>query len=307
MSFAYDDYLNMDFDKAFNQATSGKKVDERFWKPDVTKDGTYIIRFIISKSKTPFVEKKYHYVTHFPNGEKKTTKGFCPKMKGKKCRICDKGWDFFNTKTEEGKAEAKNLLARNSYVCNIQVIKDPFNEENNGKVFLYEFKKTIYDFINIRINPTKEILADDDFVQFNPFNPIKSADFKLVVKMKPTNTVPQPTYTSSMFRITKVAELSPISADKNELVKVIESTYDLNEVVEEFAADMLSEETITQELGHLFEDSNEESISYDDVKVSYDKAKDKSKKTKKSEEDLVDYGGDNVDTVDADAEFLAGI
>ena len=59
---------------------------------------------------------------------------------------------LWNSGIEEDKETARRQKRRLHYVTNIQVINDPANPANNGKVFIYEFGK-IFDKIMDMMQP----------------------------------------------------------------------------------------------------------------------------------------------------------
>ena len=60
---------------------------------------------------------------------------------------------LWNSGIEEDKETARRQKRRLHYVTNIQVINDPANPANNGKVFIYEFGKKIFDKIMDMMQP----------------------------------------------------------------------------------------------------------------------------------------------------------
>lgn len=67
--------------------------------------------------------------------------------------------------SESDKAKAKGLGRKTTYIANILVIKDKLNPENEGKVFLFKYGKTIADKIEAMMNP-----ADEDEPVVNVFH-----------------------------------------------------------------------------------------------------------------------------------------
>jgi len=70
------------------------------------------------------------------------------------------GRDFVSGK--QGKPGSKRRL---HYISNIYVINDPVHPENNGKVFLFQYGKRIFDKLNGLMNPDFE-----DKKKVNPFD-----------------------------------------------------------------------------------------------------------------------------------------
>lgn len=70
--------------------------------------------------------------------------------------------------------EARKQKRRLSYYSNIYVVKDSKNPENEGKVFLYKYGKSVFDMLNEAMHPQY-----DDIDPVNPFDLWEGADFKL--------------------------------------------------------------------------------------------------------------------------------
>jgi len=84
---------------------------------------------------------------------------------------------LWNTGRDEDKAIARERKRRLHYVSNILVISDPENPQNNGKVFLYQFGKRIFDKVMDVMQPQ---FADENPV--NPYDFWEGADFKIKIR-----------------------------------------------------------------------------------------------------------------------------
>ena len=60
---------------------------------------------------------------------------------------------LWNSGIEADKETARAQKRRLHYVTNIMVLSDPSNPSNNGKVFLYDFGKKIFDKIMDKMQP----------------------------------------------------------------------------------------------------------------------------------------------------------
>lgn len=132
---------------SFNQA------DAREWSltTDKAGNGQALIRFLPAKddNSTPFVKIYNH-------GFKVGSRWFienCPTTNQScECPVCQANSELWNSGVESDKDIAKNRKRKLSYWANILVIKDPSNDENNGKVFKYRFGQKIMDKIQAMIN-----------------------------------------------------------------------------------------------------------------------------------------------------------
>ena len=84
---------------------------------------------------------------------------------------------LWNSGVESDKELARKQKRRLKYVANILVVKDSANPENDGKVFMYQFGKKIFDKLNDLINPTFE-----DERPVNPFDFWEGANFRLKIR-----------------------------------------------------------------------------------------------------------------------------
>lgn len=83
---------------------------------------------------------------------------------------------LWNSGIEDDKEIARKQKHRLHYVSNILVVSDPSNPSNNGKVFLYDFGKKIFDKIMDKMQP--EFPGEE----VNPFDFWNGADFQLKIR-----------------------------------------------------------------------------------------------------------------------------
>ena len=164
------------------EATGGgeKKsyVDDRFWKPTVDKagNGYAVIRFLPAPEgeDLPWV-RYWDHGFKGPSGlwyiEKSLTSIGMPDP------VSEMNSQLWNTGRDEDKQTVRDRKRRLHYVTNIMVVSDPGNPANEGKVFLYQFGKKIFDKIMDVMQPQ---FQDEDPV--NPFDFWEGADFKLKIR-----------------------------------------------------------------------------------------------------------------------------
>ena len=155
-----------------------KYGDDRIWKPTVDKagNGYAVIRFL------PAAEgEELPWVRYWDHGFKGPTGLWYIERSltsiGQQDPVSEMNSRLWNSGREEDKETARSRKRRLHYVSNIYVVKDPGNPENEGKVFLYQYGKKIFDKIMDVMQPDFE---DEDPV--DPFDFWEGADFKLKIR-----------------------------------------------------------------------------------------------------------------------------
>jgi hypothetical protein len=192
--------------------------DERIWKPTVDKagNGYAVIRFLPEPKgeDLPWV-RVFDHGFQGPGGwyiENSLT------TLNQKDPVSEYNSELWNNGTDAGKEQARKQKRRLKYFANILVVKDPANPQNEGKVFLYQFGKKIWDKINDQMNPEFE-----DESPVNPFDFWEGADFKLKIR----NVEGYRNYDKSEFD--SPSEL--FDGDDDMLEKTYEGLYSLQELV----------------------------------------------------------------------------
>jgi hypothetical protein len=165
-------------DKQANpQTNSNSNEDNRFWKPTVDKagNGYAVIRFLPAPEgeEIPWV-RVFDHGFQGPGGwyiENSLT------TLSKNDPVSEYNSKLWNSGVESNKEVARKQKRRLKYFANIMVVSDPSNPDNEGKVFLYQFGKKIFDKINEAMNPQFE-----DEEAYNPFDFWEGADFKLKIR-----------------------------------------------------------------------------------------------------------------------------
>lgn len=243
----------------------GFEADKRMWKP--TLDGqlekSFIIRFLPSSDGTPFTKYYEHSFDYFPPNNNTTKKKYwknCINTFGydRECPICEKNRELYNSPYDKDKDLGKERARKLNYVSNIFIVKDDDHKENEGKVFLYKFGKSIYDKINQKMNPSDEDRKDPEFKEFYPYelydtnedgspNEDCAGNFYLKIKEKGkfANGNQIPNYEDSKF-------LSPCAFLKND-EDAIGAVLDACHALEEFTAEdkFPDNDSVIKLVGHL--------------------------------------------------------
>ena len=155
-----------------------KYGDDRVWKPTVDKVGNGYAEFRFLPAPEgedlPWV-RYWDHGFKGPTGqwyiEKSLTSIGLPDPVG------ELNSTLWNSGHDEDKETARRQKRRLHYVSNIYIVSDPGNPDNNGKVFLYQYGKKIFDKIMDVMQP-----AFQDETPMNPFDFWEGGNFKLKIR-----------------------------------------------------------------------------------------------------------------------------
>ena len=152
--------------------------DDRMWKPTVDKsnNGYAVIRFLPANEGSDLPWNRY-----WDHGFKGPTGRWYIERSltsiGQNDPVGELNSRLWNTGLESDKAKARTQKRRLHYVSNILVVNDPGNPSNDGKVFIYQYGKKIFDKIMDAMQPEFE-----DEAPLNPFDFWEGANFKLKIR-----------------------------------------------------------------------------------------------------------------------------
>lgn len=191
-----------------------KENDDRFWQPTVDKSGNgfAIIRFLPEPKGEDLA-----WVRIFTHGFKGPTGKWYIENSlstiGQTDPIAEYNKELWDTGIEENQQIVRTQKRKLNYYCNILVVSDPGNRENEGKVMLFKFGKKIFDKIKDLMNP-----QFPDETPINPFDFWEGANFKLKI------------CTVDKYRNFDKSEFdkpSPIADSDEEIEKIWNSQYSL--------------------------------------------------------------------------------
>jgi hypothetical protein len=190
--------------------------DNRMWKPEVDKagNGFAVIRFLPAPQGDDYPWARYwDHGFQGPGGwyiEKSLT------SIGGQDPVSELNSKLWNSGLESDKDIARKQKRRLHYVSNILVVSDPAHPENEGKVFLFQYGKKIYDKMMDVMQPQFQ-----DETPVNPFDLWEGANFKLKIR----NVEGYRNYDKSEFdKPTPVA-----NGDEGELESIYNKCYSLKE------------------------------------------------------------------------------
>lgn len=166
--------ITSEMSKAANPQTKSYE-DDRFWKLEADKagNGSAVIRFLPARDddELPWV-KMYTHGFKGPTGKWYIENSLS--TIGKDDPVVEENTRLWNTGIEANQNIARERKRKLSFYANVLVISDPKHPENEGKVFVFKFGKSIFDMITDKANPTFEGEEPVDV-----FNPWEGANFKL--------------------------------------------------------------------------------------------------------------------------------
>jgi hypothetical protein len=199
--------------------TQNKYEDTRFWKPTVDEAGNGYaeIRFLPATEgqELPWVR----YFDHFfkgPTGQWYVEKSLT--TLGNNDPVSEYNSRLWNSGIDEDKEIARKQKRRLHHVSNIVVISDPANPQNEGKVFLYDYGKKIFDKIMDKMQP--EFPGEEPI---NPFDFWNGANFQLKIR----NVAGYRNYDKSEFKSPSAlyeADETKLEAAYNSMHEVTEFT-----------------------------------------------------------------------------------
>lgn len=211
--------LTEQVDKALGKTNQQPQGDDRFWKPTVDKagNGFAVIRFLPAPGgeDIPFV-RVWDHGFQGPTGQWYIEKSLT--TIGEKDPVSEYNTMLWNTGIESNKDQVRKQKRRLTFISNIYVVKDSGNPENEGKVFLYQYGKKIFDKLNALMNP--EFEGDEPI---NPFDLWEGANFKLKIR----NVGGYRNYDASEFD-----RVSPLADDDSKLENIWKSEHGLAEFVD---------------------------------------------------------------------------
>jgi len=222
-------------DETLNAINGNKKTfekDPRQFRPNLKnekKEYRATVRFLSQgiqqvAKKAYFIERWDH--AFIENGQWYIER--CPSLMNKqlgvkdhKCPACISNRRDYNSKQEVLVQRAHDRKIKKTYVTNILVIDDPQFPENNGKIMYWNMPYEIVKLIEIKWHPESKKRSPS-----NPYCPIKGYALDLVLKINPSTGYA--TYAGSEW-----LEPEPIYENEEEIVKLLNSTIDLDEFLSE--------------------------------------------------------------------------
>jgi len=203
--------------------SGGQNPDaDKYWKCQVDKagNGYAIIRFLPAPPKDG--EEGLPWVKYFDHGFQGPGGWYIEKSLtslGKEDPVSKYNSDLWNSGIDSNKEIARKQKRRMHYVSNIYVVKDSSNPENEGKIFLFEFGKKIFEKLTQAMNPQFE---DDQ--KIDPFNLWTGANFKLKIRKVDGY---------QNYDLSEFDRSAPLADNDDELEVIWNSEYSLKELVDE--------------------------------------------------------------------------
>ena len=182
-------------------STKRWEADERFYKLSKDKDGTggALIRFIPDPNGKPFQKIIKINAQHKDRNSsigKRFVDEYSLDMIGKPNPFQERFSELWNAGEKE---KAKEYGRKIRYYANIQIVKDPANPDNEGRIFLLDMAPTLFGKLKDAVQPSEsEMALDPDLKPLEVFNPVNGNAFLLKIKMGENGI---PTYEDSKFQL----------------------------------------------------------------------------------------------------------
>lgn len=199
-----------------SQSTTKSYVDDRMWKPTVDKqnNGYAVIRFLPANEGSDLPWAKYwDHAFKGPTGKWYIEKSLTS-IDGED-PVGQMNSKLWNSGMEADKETARRQKRRLHHVSNIMVVSDPGNPANEGKTFMFQFGKKIFDKVMDAMQPE---FADE--TPMNPFDFWEGADFKLKIR----DVEGYRNYDKSEFSSPR-----PLSEDDEKLESIYNNLHNLGE------------------------------------------------------------------------------
>ena len=187
----YNSNLFESIKEALNKKTSSDSANYRdFMKLEI--GNTYVVRLVpnvASPERTMF-----HYFHHIWKSAmtNQLVSVLCPNTYGESCPIDEYRSKIYASKNEAEIEKIKPLRRNENWLCNVYVVKDPTNPDNQGQMKVLRFGKQLFKVISEAIN-------GDDAEEFgSKIFDLSEKGCNLRIKVE-ANEGGYPTYTSSKF------------------------------------------------------------------------------------------------------------
>lgn len=205
--------------------------DERFWYPERDKEGkaAAVIRFL------PAADGDSLPMQKFFSHSKKFTGGWyieeCPTTIGKDCPLCAENDVLWNS-GKDGQAQVRDSRKRKMrYVCNIMVVRDPANPDNEGKRFLFQFGFKIHTMIMTAMKGVEdELEPENSMAPCNIFDFWEGKNFSLkIAKVDGQTNYDKSSFSKKPTPLHSVVDGKPVVKPDEELEALWNSQYKLAE------------------------------------------------------------------------------
>jgi hypothetical protein len=256
------------------------------WKPTVDKagNGYAILRFLPATEGNDLPWARYwDHGFKGPTGQWYIERSLT--SIGQPDPVSEMNTRLWNSGIESDKETVRQRKRRLHYVANVLVISDPGNPDNEGKVFLFQFGKKIFDKVMDQLQPE---FPDERPV--DPFNMWEGSDFVLKIR----NVEGYRNYDKSEFR----SPSALFDGDEEKLEAVYNKVHDLNEFTDPKNYKSYDElkTKLAQVLGESAPRTVKEEIALDD-EIPYDNFKSASGPEAPSAESAMETVDDEDDTM----------
>lgn len=252
----YNNNLFESIKEALNKKTTSDNANYRdFLKLET--DNTYVVRLI------PNLESPertiFHYFHHIWKSvmTNQLVSVLCPNTYGDSCPIDEYRSKIYATKNEAEIEKIKPIRRNENWLCNVYVVKDPTNPENQGQVKVLRFGKQLFKIIS-------EAMNGDDAEEFgSKIFDLSEKGCSLKIKVE-SNDGKYPTYVASKFMSSSALE------GVEDVEEIYSSVKELDSIFEHKSKEEISKMLKVHFLG---QDAEEESTINKNVEEEFESIK----------------------------------
>lgn len=252
----YNNNLFESIKEALNKKTTSDNANYRdFLKLET--DNTYVVRLV------PNLESPertiFHYFHHIWKSvmTNQLVSVLCPNTYGDSCPIDEYRSKIYATKNEAEIEKIKPIRRNENWLCNVYVVKDPTNPENQGQVKVLRFGKQLFKIIS-------EAMNGDDAEEFgSKIFDLSEKGCSLKIKVE-SNDGKYPTYVASKFMSSSALE------GVEDVEEIYSSVKELDSIFEHKSKEEISKMLKVHFLG---QDAEEESTINKNVEEEFESIK----------------------------------
>ena len=183
-----------------------KDPDDWYPSRDKGGNGLAVIRFLPAIESEGLTTVKWlsHSFSNIVGGEKRwyienSLKTFGEDKADPVAEYNRKLWNSADDDDDPARKQAKNQARKTNYRCNIFVLSDSANPENNGKIKKFKFAKTLYEYVRLAMFPPVIEGIDVQEEPLKVFDLFEGANFEIRIYTEKKGKESYPNYSKSKW------------------------------------------------------------------------------------------------------------